>query len=179
MGKTLVRSSSQLLQIFNDSQSCVDAVNEIYSAVLHRNNKYKDKLANGEELPQYEPWFVIIQSMSLLKTMLERFKVSEEKKEASDDTPFNRLQTAMWKCTNEYNIHFLVCETTGTLAPLTVENWYKTHISGNGGIWVGSGISSQFRLTVNKKPQEYSAELDPEFGFVIKQAAATLVKFLQ
>lgn len=179
MGKTLVQSSSQLLQIYNDSQSCVDAVNEVYSTVLHRNNEYKDKLAQGEEPPQYEPWFVIIQSMSLLKTMLERFKVSEKEKEASDDTPFNRLQTAMWKCANEYNIHFLVCETTGALAPFTVENWYKAHISGNKGIWVGSGISSQFRLTVNMKPQDYSAELDSEFGFIIKQAAATLVKFLQ
>lgn len=179
MGKNLVRSGSQMLRINNDSQSCVDAVNEVYKAVLHRNNEYKDKLAKGEEPPQYEPWFVVIQSMSLLKTMLERFKVSEEEKQASDDTPFNRLQTAMWKCANEYNIHFLVCETAGALSPFTVENWYKAHISGNRGIWVGSGISSQFRLTVNKKPQEYSAELDPEFGFVIKQAAAALVKFLQ
>ncbi len=179
MGKTFVRSDSQLLRIYNDSQGCVDAVNEIYSTVLFRNNEYKDKLAKGEELPQYEPRFVIIQSMSLLKTMLERFKVSEEEKEASDDTPFNRLQTAMWKCANEYNIHFLVCETTGALAPFTVENWYKEHISGNSGIWVGSGINSQFRLTVKSKPQEFTAELDPEFGFVIKQASAALVKFLQ
>lgn len=179
MGKELVRSSSQVLQIYNDSQSCVDAVNEIYSTVRHRNNEYKDKLEKGEELPQYEPLFVIIQSMSLLKTMLERYKVSDTEKEASDDTPFNRLQTAMWKCANEYNIYFLVCESVGAIAPFTVENWYKVHIGGNSGIWVGSGINSQFKLTVNKKPQEYSAELDPEFGFIIKQATATLVKLIQ
>lgn len=179
MGKTLVQSNSQLIRIFSDSQSCVDAVNEIYSTVLHRNNGYKDMLAEGNELPQYEPLFVVIQSMSLLKTMIEQFKIPEEKKEALDDTPFNRLQTAMWKCASEYNIHFLVCETAGLLSPFTVENWYKTHVNGNSGIWVGSGISSQFRLTVNKKPQEYSAEIGSEFGFVIKQATATLIKFLQ
>lgn len=179
MGKNPIQSSSQILNVYSDSQGCVDAVNEIYSTVLHRNNEYKDKLEKGEEPPKYEPWFVVIQSMSLLKTLLERYKVSEEKKQASDDTPFNRLQTAMWKCINEYNIHFLVCETLGTLAPFTADNWYKTHISGNRGIWVGSGISSQFRLTVNKKPKEYSAEIDSDYGFNIKQAAATLVKFLQ
>jgi hypothetical protein len=62
---------------------------------------------------------------------------------------------------------------------LTVENWYKAHINGNNGVWVGSGINTQYRITVSKKPQDYSAELDSDFGFVVNNAAATLVKFLQ
>lgn len=171
--------SSERLRTYNDPQGCANAVSEIYAAVLRRNNDYKDKLAKGEPAPQYEPLFVVVQSVSALKSTLERFKVSDEAKEASDDTPFNRLQIAMWKCAGEYNIHFLICEALSTLSPFTAENWYKQHISGNSGIWVGGGLNSQFRLTVKNKPQEFTSELEQGFGFVVKQAAAALVKFLQ
>jgi S-DNA-T family DNA segregation ATPase FtsK/SpoIIIE len=242
-GKTLVRSSSGSLQVFNDTGSCVGAVSDIFGVVLSRNNEYKDRLADGGALPQFEPLFVVIQSMSLLKTMLERYKPAKEageagkgageaegagaagkgageaegatvarkgageaegaesaengskeaekateaaekateaaEKAAEDDTPLNRLQLAMAKCDRAYNVHFVVAESLGSLTPLTVENWYKAHINGNSGIWVGSGIGSQYRLTVNKKPQDYSAELDSGFGFAVSGAAATLVKLLQ
>lgn len=179
LGKKTIQSSSPLLNVYSDLQGYVDGINEIYSTVLHRNNEYKNKLEKGEEPPQYEPIFVVIQSMSQLKTILERYMVSEESKQASDDTPFNRLQIAMWKCLNEYNVHFLVCEMLNALAPFTAEHWYKTHVIASQGIWIGSGVNSQFRLTINKKPKEYSTELDSDYGFNIKQAIATLIKFLQ
>ena len=179
-GKTLIQSSADRLQIFNNSDACVGAVHDIFSLVLTRNNEYKDKLDAGDALPQFEPVFVIIQSMSLLKTMLERYKPAEEvEKEADDDNPLNRLQLAMEKCDNPYRVHFLVAESLNSLTPFTVEGWYKTHINGNSGIWVGSGINTQHRLTINKKPQNYLAELEPCFGFVVNGAAAAHVKFLQ
>lgn len=179
-GRKPLRMDKQNLQVCSDTDSCVKTVSEIYEAVLTRNNEYKDRLSDGGELPEYEPLFVVIQSMSLLKTMLERYKPSEEvKKEASDDTPLNRLQLAMAKCSGEYNVRFVVAESLNSLTPLKVENWYKAHINGNSGIWVGNGISSQFQLNINKKPHGYSEELDSNFGFVINNASATLVKLLQ
>jgi S-DNA-T family DNA segregation ATPase FtsK/SpoIIIE len=72
-----------------------------------------------------------------------------------------------------------VAESLNLLTPFTVEGWYKAHISGSNGLWVGSGVSSQYRLTISKRPQDYAAELDPEFGFVINNASAVLVKLLQ
>lgn len=180
VGKTLVQSSVEKLQAFNDTDSCVKAVNEIFGVVLNRNNEYKDKLAEGGTLPEFEPLFVVIQSMSLLKTMLERYKPAEEtQKDASDDTPLNRLHLAMAKCSNEYNVHFVVAESLNSFTPLKVENWYKAHINTNNGIWVGSGVNTQYCITVSKKPQDFAADLDSDFGFVINNAAATLVKFLQ
>jgi hypothetical protein len=112
--------------------------------------------------------------------MLERYKPAvDEKKEADDDTLLNRLQLAMEKCDNAYKVHFIVAESINSLTPFTVENWYKTHINGNNGLWVGSGINSQYRLTVNKKPPDFNADLDAEFGFIINNAVAKLVKYLQ
>jgi len=179
-GKAEAGANANGVAICNNADSCVKAVSEIFNMVLARNNEYKDKLAAGDALPQFEHVFVIIQSMSLLKTMLERYKpAKDEKKEADDDTLLNRLQLAMEKCQKEYNVHFLVAESLNSLSPFTVESWYKAHISGNNGIWVGSGVGTQYRLTISKKPQDFSAELEAEFGFVINGGSAALVKFLQ
>lgn len=174
-----LNAEAKMLEFFSNAEECADAVKEIFNTVLYRNNEYKDMLAAGKEPPQYEPLLVMIQSMSLLKTMLERFVTAEDKKEASDDTLLNRLQLAMEKSRKEYNVRFVVCESAGSLTPFTVENWYKTHINTSSGIWIGSGAASQFRLTINKKPANFSAELNSDFGYVIDKTAATLVKFLQ
>ena len=179
-GKTRIKSDADRLQISTDIESCVGTVRNIYNIVLKRNNEYKEKLDQGQVLPHYEPVFVVIQSISLLKTMLERYKPTEDViKEAEDDTPLNRLQLAMAKCAKEYNIYFIVAESLNSLTPFTVESWYKEHINGNNGIWVGNGISTQYRLTVSKKPQDYSADIEPDFGFVVGDAAATHIKLLQ
>ena len=178
-GKIASRPEAENLHVFSDSDSCVKAVREVFGLVLSRNNEYKDRLSDGGALPEFEPLLVIIQSMSLLKTMLNRYKAEEAEKEASDDTPLNRLQLAMEKCSREYNVYFVVAESLNSLTPFTVENWYKAHINGNNGIWVGSGISTQYRLNVSKKPSDYAVELESDFGFVVNNAAASLVKLLQ
>ena len=178
-GKSKAHQTNELLQVHNDINSTVQAVREIFNIVLTRNNEYKDRHAAGEPLPEYEPVVVIIRSIALLKTMLESYKPPEDElQEADDDTPLNRLQLAMFKNEKAYNIYFIVAESLNPLTQFTVESWYKTHIGGNCGIWVGSGVSNQYRLNINKKPQDYNADIEPVFGFVINNAAAAMVKFV-
>lgn len=172
-------TSSERLKVISGTDNCVKTVSDIFETVLKRNNEYKDRLADGGDLPEYEPLVVIIKSMSQLRNLLELRKSVGENAEASDDTPLNRLQLAMEKCSKEYNVRFIVAEGIGMLTPSTAESWYKTHINGNNGIWIGSGISSQFRLNISKKPSEYTSDFEDCFGFVISNATATLVKFLQ
>lgn len=179
-GKQNSNLTSENIEVFSSIDECVKAVRDVFNIVLTRNNEYKDKLDEGTVIPQFEPVVVVIQSISLLKTMLERYKAADdEKKETDDDTPLNRLQLAMEKCEKEYNVYFVVAESMNSLTPFTVEAWYKTHITGNDGIWVGSGVTNQHRLTINKRPQDSSADLESDFGFVIKKASAVMVKFLQ
>jgi S-DNA-T family DNA segregation ATPase FtsK/SpoIIIE len=179
-GKTENRTDTENLQIKSDMESCVGAVYEIFALALARNNEYKDKIAAGEKLPEFEPVFAIIHSISLLKTMLESYKPENEaKKETDDDTPLARLQLAMEKCNAAYNLHFIVAESINSLTPFTLEGWYKTHITGNSGIWVGSGANAQYRLTIKKKPADFPADLEPDFGFAVSNASATLIKLLQ
>lgn len=177
-GRKSSAGQNKKLRVFSSAQACLRAVMEIYQIVLTRNNTYKDALADGKPAPDFPPVFVMIQSMSQLKNVLEHFKSSTEK-EADDDTPLYRLQLAMEKCESAYHVYFAVADSAGALTPFAVDGWYKTHINSNNGIWIGSGIASQFRLTLNKRPQEATAELGTDFGFLIRGATGTLVKWLQ
>lgn len=165
------------LRICVDTENCVSAINDIFAEILHRNNEYKDKLAVGEKLPEYEQLFVMIQSISLLKNMLENY--SDYDKCAANDTPINRLQTAMGKCVKEYNVFFVIGESVSLITPFTAENWYKTHINSGTGIWAGAGIDSQYRLKANKKLPEFSVDISSDFGFAINKSVATFIKLLQ
>jgi len=119
----------------------------------------------------------VIQSMQQLKSLLAGAVTVGA--EAADDTPLNRLQIAMEKCDRAYKVTFLVAEDLQPLTPFTAEKWYKVHVTGNNGIWIGSGVGSQYRLNIGKKPQGYSDSLEAGFGFLIRNTSAELVKFLQ
>lgn len=179
LGKTIGASVSSNLQICDDKEGCIAAITEIFSIVRSRNNEYKDKKSMCEELPAFPPIFVVIQSMSMLKALIECETFADNEKELGDDTPLYRLLLSMSKCTNEYNVHFLVCENIGTISLFTRNDWFKLHIDGGSGIWLGSGISSQSRITVTKKPPEFFKDLDAGFGFIVDKATAKLVKYLQ
>ena len=166
------------MDVLTDVNSCAKATHEIYRIALERNNEYKDLLAEGKKPHKYEPLFIVVQSVYALKTMLDSFN-SKEEKTAANDTPMNRLRTAMLKCANEYNVHFLICENIGHLSPFTAEDWYRTQVSVMDGIWVGSGAGSQHRMTINKKPRDFSDDLHPDFGIIVNNGAGTLVKLLQ
>jgi len=179
LGKSSIESNNDKLQIFYDLEGCVKAVRKIWSVILERNNDYYDKLTTADDVPTYEPLFVVIRSMSLLKKMLERYVPAEgEVKEASNDTPLNRLQTAMAKCDKAYNVHFIIAESINDLNPFSVESWYKTHIDGHSCIWIGNGIAEQFRFAISERPAEFRAYIPPDFGFKVANSSATLIRLL-
>lgn len=164
----------------SDDASCTEAVYQLFHLVLTRNNTYKEALEAGNTPPVFEPVFVVIQSMSRLKAALERqANTGNYSAEAEDDTPLYRLLLAMERCQPDYRVTFVVADSLHAISPFTVEPWYKAHISGNDGIWVGGGISTQYRLTVTRKPREYTADLEAPFGFLVRRGNAVHVKFLQ
>ncbi len=172
-------ASDDSLTVMCDLDACVAGIDSLFSTVLTRNNAYKDKLSAGEAAPAFDTLFVVIQSMATLKSLLDGYqpKTAAEKM-ADDDTPIYRLSLAMAKCVKAYNVHFTIAESLNGVSPLTAENWYKTHITGNSGIWVGSGINGQYRLNVTRKPQEFMSEVTSDFGFAVDKGHATFIKLL-
>ncbi|MBR5969774.1 MAG: type VII secretion protein EssC [Lachnospiraceae bacterium] len=170
--------SDSAVEYHADINACANAVSEIFDTVLFRNNTYKDAIDAGEKAPEFEPMVVIIRSISQLHTMLGRYKNNNAQAAAEDDTVINRLFLAMEKCDRKYGVYFIVAESVNLITPFTAETWYKRHVSGNRGVWIGNGISNQFRLSISKKPQGFSENLGPDFGFVVRNAVAVLIKLL-
>ena len=154
-------TEAKSLSIFSTVDDCRKAINEIALTVKSREE---------DSRAVHDPMFIIIQSYASLKTVIER---SED-----GSTLITRLQSAMEKSGRNINIHFVIAESFGQLTSFAGESWYREHIDGNKGIWIGSGISTQYRLNISKIPPDYTAELEPDFGFLIAKAAATQVKFI-
>ncbi len=58
------------------------------------------------------------------------------------------------------------------------EEWYKTYIQGNTGLWIGSGAADQFIITFDINRRLLQQNLNPSFGFVTKAGKATFLKLL-
>ena len=187
-GNARNQTDGEKLQTFNSTDDCARAANEIADMVFSRDSQIKDSIGVGGLPPDFDLVFVIVQSISMLQSALERYvpPVAEHKDEeiadANKDTAtnlFGRLQLAMEKCGKQTKVHCLVADSGNAISSYTYDAWYKTHISGNNGIWVGSGISAQYRLNISRVPPNYMAELQPDFGFVVNNSSAVQVKFMQ
>ena len=174
---------AELVRFCSGAEECGKAAYSIFNTIRKRNNEYKTMIKNGEQPESYEPLFVVIQSPAQLKKVLEKFEPAGDQNIIDDINKiggmFESLQFVMGKCIAEYNVHFLVCENISALDTSDSNKWYKPHISGKDALWLGNGINMQYTLSVTRQPREYSADIGSEFGFVIKNSAAVLVKYLQ
>lgn len=176
-GDTLEQQVSEKLRVCPDRGSCVSAAYDIFQQVLTRNNAYKTALASGAPTPEFEPLFVIVQSVDQLKSLMDGCVT--ENSQAADDTPLNRLKTAMEKSAAAYRVYFIVAESVQAVSAIANEKWYKAQVNSNSGLWIGSGIGSQYRLNVNARTPGINAALDQDFGFVVSNTEGKLVKFLR
>ena len=75
-------------------------------------------------------------------------------------------------------IKFIMVETIDNIKSICYEIWYKTNIDLSEGVWIGNGIGNQFTLKVTTSARILRAEIEPQFGYVVKKGKATLVKFI-
>lgn len=179
----VMNSETELLRFCSDTNSCGQAAYDIIREFLNRNNEYKTLTRSGQQPKAYEPLLVVIHSMEMLENLLAGIEPSGEQKIVEDIQKlkgiYNTLKFVMSKCLAEYNIHFFICENIRSFDSIEKQEWYQIHIREKNLLWVGGGINSQYKLTVNKKPKDFAADISSEFGFVIKDSSAVLVKFLQ
>ena len=75
--------------------------------------------------------------------------------------------------------NFIIIDDDDKLKAFAYDEWYKSSVEVNEGIWLGNGISDQFVLKLASTPRELREEIPPQFGYVIKKGKASLVKFIQ
>ena len=146
-------------------KECEAAVSDIFDIVLYRNNTYKEALEKGIESEKFESKFIIINSISSLKSVL------------SDET-YEKLSLILEKGEAKYNINIVIGEQVKAIAGLSFERWYKKHITQSDGIWVGSGITEQYQLKANSTTSEMHEALPLDFGYSLQKGSCTRIKFM-
>lgn len=141
------------------------SVERLFEEMVYRNNTYKTAIQKGEPTPKFEPEYYVITG---LKTVLSTLDADHKDKL---NTLLDRAQTA-------YSIYFIFCDSDHTLREFMSENWYRTHITGTDGIWVGDGIAEQNIFRLGSITSGLYSEIPPHFGYIVRKGRPVLTKML-
>ena len=76
------------------------------------------------------------------------------------------------------NIKIVLVDSIDNIKSMNYEPWFKANVNLSEGIWLGNGIANQFTLKVITSSRLLRAELEPNFGYVIKKGKANLTKWV-
>lgn len=142
------------------------ALNEkIFQDILNRNNGYKAAGMDLEYLEQFDEVLVIINGLEKTLQLL-------------DEDGADKFKAMLFKGQALYKVRFLILESASALNAYTYDDWYKTHINGTEGLFVGDGFSDQYILKPNKMSNEYYAEIGNSFAYLMNKGKTTLVKLM-
>lgn len=160
-----VGSSVGAMSVFATARDCEEQVAKLFDLVLYRNNTYKDALARGDEIENFAEVFVVINSLSALRSVL-----SDQGKE--------KLSLILEKGSKEYKISIVIAEQVKNISSASFEKWYKVNVSPSDGLWIGSGITEQYQMKANKTTAEMHEEITPEFGYSLIKGKCVKLKLL-
>lgn len=76
------------------------------------------------------------------------------------------------------NYNFIIIENATRLKNHEYDDWYKNHITGDSGIWIGNGINDQYLISTDSNGKDIINDCGNCFGYVIEQGSPTLIKLL-
>ena len=150
---------------FASAKECSDAIDALFDLVVQRHNATKEALAQGRMPDAYMPVIIAIHSVSALAGVL-------------NEQSAEKLNLILERGEAKYGVMILLCESVSKLSAMAYSKWYKKHISGSDGIWIGSGITDQYQLKIAKATGDMRDDIPSDFGFVIEKGKATLLKVL-
>jgi S-DNA-T family DNA segregation ATPase FtsK/SpoIIIE len=141
------------------------AVQDLFAALVSRNNTYKDAKMSATSLDSFDRRIVVICGLQKLFEQL------------SDDGK-DKLKTLLDKGEAIYKIHFILSDNASSLKTFSGEQWYRKHISGSDGIWVGDGVTEQYVASVSKMTADLYEDIGDEFGYLITRGKPILTKLI-
>ena len=135
----------------------------LYDTVLERNNAYKDAIARGKAAPEFKKALCILRSAGEIFRML-----SEEDAE--------RFRLALEKGAAPYGLRILLMDTPNALKQYLHAPWFKQHLSGRDGLYIGDGFSSQILLTSSKVGSELARDIGSDHGWLLTGGKPKLIK---
>lgn len=151
---------------YNSTSTLNSKYEEILNNVMALYDAYKAKNFDASTLAGVKHSLIIIIGMDRLKTRL-----SDNNKNSIDKL----FETA--KELDKFNIIFV--DTVDKFKKMEYDNWYRSIIVQNYGIWLGSGISDQFTIKLTKTSKDLYEDIGNSFGYIVERGIPTRVKLLQ
>lgn len=140
-------------------------VQEVFADMATRNNTYKDAKMDPASLEKFEEKVYMIIG---LKRFVEQ--LTDDGKE--------KLSILLAKAESFYKLHFVIAEAVSSMSSFSYEEWYKRHVNGSEGLWIGDGVADQYTLKISKVTNELYEEIGNEYGYSVVRNKPTLIKLL-
>ena len=142
-----------------------DIFNKLYSYVERLNQVYVSNNYNVDSIKSSQDLLIIIVGLSQFKNKL------------SSDFQ-DKLDSFMTMIKDLRKISIVIVDVIDNIKNFEYENWYKTVVSNNHGIWIGDGIADQYTIKLSKNPKYIKDEIGNKFGYSIKKGNPILIKVL-
>ena len=76
-------------------------------------------------------------------------------------------------------INFVLIDTNDNLKKYQYDEWYKSNVKTNNGIWVGNGIAEQNVIKLSKMSRDLYAIVGNDFGYVVNEGVHELIKLVK
>ena len=142
-----------------------DIFNKLYTYIEKLNDSYVSNNYNAQVLLNCQDLLVVIVGLSQLKN-----KLSSELQE--------KLDSFMVMTKDLRKVSVVIVDVIDNIKQFEYENWYKTVVSSNHGIWIGDGISDQYTLKLSKNPRYIREEIGNRYGYSVKKGNPIFIKVL-
>lgn len=161
--KNLTELDSSFCTLISDDYETF--VRKIFDDMVDRNNTYKDAQMDTSVLKNYKEKVYVI---SGIKKLVEQLSADGREK----------LFTLIEKAESIYKIHFVIVASLEQFNNYNYESWFKRHVTGTDGLWIGDGVADQYLLKVSKVTSDLYEEIGCEYGHLIFRNRPMLVKLL-
>jgi len=165
----LIKVVSDIRQTYvfdtDDVKQIESGIDEMFNELVVRNNAYKDANMDASVLEPFEEKIYIIVGLERLFTKLNS--------EYSD-----KFLTMLEKAEVIYKIRVIIIENNTMMKKHSIHNWYRKHISGLEGVWIGDGFTDQYAIKVNKLTRDLYEEIGLDYGYIVTKGKAILIKVL-
>ncbi|MCM1026240.1 MAG: type VII secretion protein EssC [Roseburia sp.] len=164
---TVFNGGRELAELLDVAYDGVDGdyekrIAELFWLSVERNNNYKE--TDGNPTVDMTPMVVVFNGYEKLKNGL-----SEDGRD--------KLIMMLDKVEGFCNILFVVSDSYRNVNQYYLDNWVGSRCGGDG-VWVGSGIEDQMRLTVTKKTKESGGAADRTTGYYVSGGTAKRMKLI-
>lgn len=141
-------------------------VHNIYTEMLKRNHANKAAEDAGKPLKDWHPEYYVFTGMKKIWSTLDEMLLSE-------------METMLDLDRQAYHMHFLLCDAETAFKDFSGKGWFRNHLDGSKGIWIGNGFADQYLLHASQINERRTPDMPGCFGYVVKRNKATLVKLIE